>query len=228
VSTSSAKDVAKDVAKFIATIAPHFPKALKAGDEQAEAMWTTTLVGFLAPYPPDVLERAALHILRTRSRKSDDKWFPEPSECIAVCDLMVALPANGGAMPLLSSGERDRSEFASWRKELADELINSEMGRVAAKQGWIGVLWGFVRFGGLKWDRWGRRVDAKPDTPRLPTADEIAALKAQAKVFDEALEACERGEAGPYSRTLAELGRKMKARRAEKAAIAIGEGLANG
>ena len=39
-STSSAKDVAK----FIATIAPHFPKALKAGDEQAEAMWTTTLV----------------------------------------------------------------------------------------------------------------------------------------------------------------------------------------
>lgn len=210
------------IAKFISVIDLHFPKP-RFASEDVEDAWVTSMVKFLAPYDDVVLGRAAEHILKTRDPRKDGKWFPVPSEIIAICDtfkVVCAVEKDGVQVPLLSHGQRDSSEWASWRGERADELIQAtEVGRVAAKQGWVGALWSFIRFGGLKHDRWGRRTTAQPDTPRLPTADEVAALKAEAKVFDEALDRCERGEAGAHSKVLAELGRQIRARRDEKAAL---------
>ena len=201
---------ADPIAKFISVVDVHFPKP-RFISEDIEDAWIASMVKFLAPYDAAVLNRAAEHILKTRDPKKDGKWFPVPSEIIAVCDLMQRAIQLEAAPPLLSHGRKDQSEWAGWRVELADDLIKTQMGHEASKRGWIGSLWSFCR-----------------RFARLPDAREVSSVKADAAKFDEDLEMCERGEAGPNSKLLAELGRKMKARRDEKAAIAIGEGRANG
>lgn len=201
---------ARDVTKMISAIELHFPMA-KFVDETTEEAWTASMIKFLTPYDPHVLARAAEHILKTRDPKRDGKWFPVPSEIIAVCDLMQRAIQLESAPPLLAHGRKDQSEWAGWRAELADDLIKTPLGHEAAKRGWIGALWSFCR-----------------RFARLPEAKELGAVKADAKVFDEALDACERGEAGPHSRTLAELGRSIKARRDAKASGLLEDGPAHG
>lgn len=196
----------RDVAKFIATVSAHFPKPIKtSGDpktaEQAEALWTTTIVGFLAPFPPDILDKAALHILETRTRKGEDKWFPEPAELIRVCKLMQRNAAFK-ATPLLSHGAKDQGEWSAARIELANEMIQTETGREAARKGWIGALWDFAR-----------------KFARLPQPNELGDVKAVAKGLDDDLDRLERGEIDcPQAKALLRLGRNVQAKRAVLAA----------
>ena len=196
---TSTTSTARDVTKLISTIELHFPMS-KFADETNEEAWTASMVRFLSPYSPDVLGRAAEHIIKTRDPKRDGKWFPVPSEIIAACDLMRrAIQIE--QTPLLTHGQRDQNLDAGWRVDLANDLVKTPLGREAAKKGWIGALWAFCR-----------------RAARLPEARELPAVKAEAQVFDEALDACERGEAGPMSRKLAELGRSIKDRRSDLAA----------
>jgi len=195
----SDKNGGDPIGKFISVVDLHFPKPRFASDDLEEA-WVTSLVKFLAPYDAVVLNRASEHILKTRDPKRDGKWFPVPSEIIAACDLMRrAIQIE--QTPLLTHGQRDQNLDAGWRVDLANDLVKTPLGREAAKKGWIGALWAFCR-----------------RAARLPEARELPAVKAEAQVFDEALDACERGEAGPMSRKLAELGRSIKDRRSDLAA----------
>lgn len=217
---------AADVTKLISMIELHFP--LKTfTDEATEQAWTASMIRFLAPYEPAVLARAAEEIIKTRDgSKRDTKFFPTPAEIIAVCNtLRNVAAAEGGGTPLLSYGNRDQSEFASWRGERADELIRTtELGAQAAREGWSLALWNFIRFGGLRRDKHGRRIHgAAPGAPRMPNAEEVAALRAEASAFNAAFMQCERGEGGVWNAALLNFGRTIKADRELLAREVLGD-----
>lgn len=183
---------------FIANVAVHFPMP-RFADELHEEVWIRSIEDTLRPYDATVLAKAADRIRRTRDPKKDGRGFPVPSEIIAVCDT-IQREQHAEAAPLLSHDKRDQSPWAGWRSDLANELVRTPMGQEAAKRGWIGALWDFCR-----------------RTARLPQRHEIPDVAQDANAFDEALDVCERGEAGPMNKPLLELGRKIKARRNEMA-----------
>lgn len=186
------------VVKFIAAIEVIFPRNRKQEDDEA---WTVTMVKFLAPYPERVLSAAAEHILRTRDpRKDGQRWFPSPKECIEACDL-IARTIDVKETPLLSYGNRDPSPWAGWRLKLANDLMHTEMGRQAAREGWNGALWNFARM-----------------EQRLPRDEhEVRMVKGHAARFNAALKACEEGRGGEFGKALAGLGRSIRANHAAKA-----------
>lgn len=183
------------VGKFIAVVELHFPKP-RFEDDDVEKAWMGSMMKFLSPYSSAVLSDSAEYILQNRKPKTDGKFFPAPSEIIEVCKMFDGLERAKSKTPLLSHGRKDKSEWAGWRVELANDLIKTAP-EAAKKQGWIGALWSFCR-------KFGRM----PEGSR-----EVAKIQDEARNFDEALAVCEAGEAGPLSRPLAQLGRSMKDRR---------------
>lgn len=188
------------VSAFIATVQVHFPRG-GTRDEDLEDAWMTSMVKFLAPFTKDVLAAAAEHILRTRDpRKQGQRWFPSPRECIEACELMQRT-MNVQATPLLSYGNRDPSPWAGWRVKLANDLMRTEMGRQAAREGWNGVLWNFAR-----------------ENQRLPTDEhELRMVKGAAARFAKVLRDCEEGRGGEFGKPLAALGRSIQAKHAAAA-----------
>lgn len=187
-----------EVGKLISVVGLHFPRP-RFRDEIEEAAWTASVVRCLSPFAPEVLAKATEMIVRDRDPKRDGKYFPVPAELIRACKEAQCLLSAASA-PLLSHDKRDQSPWAGWRSDLANELVRTPMGQEAAKRGWIGALWDFCR-----------------RTARLPQRHEIPDVAQDANAFDEALDVCERGEAGPMNKPLLELGRKIKARRNEMA-----------
>lgn len=195
---------ADPVAKFIGTVQVHFPRGAK--DDDLEAAWMTSMVKFLAPYSEKVLAAAAEHILRTRDpRKQGNRWFPSPHECIEACEL-IKRTIDIKETPLLSYGNRDPSPWAGWRMKLADDLMQTEMGRQAAREGWNGALWNFAR-----------------EHQRLPKGDdEMRTVRGAAGRFKRALADCEEGRAGAFSSTFAKLGRSIRDKHAAAARKILG------
>ena len=163
------------VHRFVAVVALHFPRPKFNDDEVMEGAWIASMNRVLSGYSDEVLAEAAQRILAQRNPKRDGKFFPVPSECSDVCTHVAKLQEMQRT-PLLSYGHRDSSPWAGWRMQLADELINGEMGRQAAEEGWVLILHDFVRNNG-----------------RMPTGNEIARCRQDAKVFDEAYAECVRG-----------------------------------
>lgn len=184
-----------DVGKFISMVGLHFPPPRKVDDPEYAA-WLTSMTISLRHYSDSVLAAAAADIVQTRTAK-DGRFFPLPSECAKVCDRHRWLQ-EAQQRPLLSTGRRDGSPWAGWRVKLAGELIVCELGRQAKAEGWILALYDFARA-----------------NARLPAGGEIDTCKAVAKRFDEAYEACRRGDAGELGPALTKLGRSMIERRKE-------------
>lgn len=196
-----------DVRKFILAVGVHFPPLAKG--EEAE-VWVASMVHVLARMEPEVLAAAAKLIIETRSPKTDGKWFPTPSECIAACNRARDRIAHerSAAAPMLSHGEGDKSPWATWRIERADEFIRTTaLGKQAADEGWTLALHDFIR-----------------EHVRLPSDSEVGDLKASAEGHKRLVGECERGEAGALSDPLARLGRSMLERGRDMAAFVGGKG----
>lgn len=185
------------VAKFIATVQVHFPLP-RFVDEQQEDAWMASMRRFLGGYDADILSLASERVLRDRDPKKDGRYFPVPSEVIAICEAVRRDIHAASAQKLLTEGRGDQSPFAGWRSDLANVLVKTEMGRDAAARGWIGSLWDFCR-----------------RMARLPERHEVRDVVGEAQAFDLALDACERGEAGACNASLLKLGRSLRERRDE-------------
>lgn len=160
--------MSKSVMHFIAVVAVHFPAPVKAGDETGERAWYASMIKVLDGYAPEVLAKAAETIVRTRTPK-DGRFFPLPSECAEACEEAKRLVAP----PTLALAAPASDLYSKERKKLADELlVGTELGRRAAREGWHTHLWHHIR-----------------ETMRMPGTDaEIAALKAEARAFDETMD----------------------------------------
>lgn len=98
----------------------------------------------------------------------------------------------------------------AWSQEAiaaANRLIQSEMGRQAAREGWITQLHDYCR---------GARS--------LPDASMVYRLQSAARKFETAYQEVAKGNGGTLSAALLRLGDTMLARRDELAAIASGSG----
>lgn len=128
------------------------------------------------------------------------KFFPKPAEVIEVCEIIANERAPKGSTPpvnLFFTGEAFRT---------ANRLIRSEMGREAARDGWIGQLHDFCRQKG-----------------RLPKGFEISHLKSEAKLFDASYSEVCAGKGGTLGTALRKLGETFLEKRNDLAAIANGE-----
>ena len=128
------------------------------------------------------------------------KYWPRPAE---VCELAEALVAD---MPrpsrALAGANTDWTQDAL---RTADRLIAGEMGRQAAREGWITQLHDYCR-----------RHRQLPDERAVP------GLEREARLFEEAFSACCTGNGGALSGALRSLGESMLAKRDRMAAMAAG------
>lgn len=141
-------------------------------------------------------QKAADYLIR------DNKWWPKPSEIAVACaDARETLNVNNRT----EDKKKQHLDWAGPALKTADQMIQSEIGRRAADEGWVLSLWNFCR-----------------KHNRLPTGSEISGCKQEARGFDEAYAQCVRGGWG-QAQKLRELGDMMLARRKQKAAWAYGE-----
>lgn len=184
-----------NVSEFISHVVLHFgePKFDVSDTDKPKAYneWLRSLARSLRGFSPECLKKASEVIVETRKYRS----FPLVSECIDACkDAQIWLNAQ---KPQLRFGpEKRMSEFSPDRTQLADELIMGEMGRMAAKEGWISALHQFCR-----------------KEMRLPDRDEIKGCINAARAFDGGLEMARRGDCGPQSHAILQLGLTMLSKR---------------
>lgn len=147
-------------------------------------------------YSSAELDKAADLLLRSH------KWFPKPADIVVAC---------ADAREILTPAKTpDNLNFNTldWKKEnldRADRLIQSELGRKAADEGWILGLWDHYR-----------------KTPRQPSPKEIIRAKQKAEEFNEAYRSAQTNDLSRYI-NLPKLGDLILARRAQKAALTQGE-----
>lgn len=147
----------------------------------------------IAGWDRETLDKAADRLVKTA------KFFPRPAEVIEICEAIAAARVVPDTAP--THGDWTGEAFRT-----ANRLIRSEMGREAAKHGWIGQLHDFARI-----------------HRRLPKGMEISRLKTEARLFDDAYSACCAGKGGTHNDALKKLGETFLARRNELAAIATGD-----
>lgn len=183
--------------EFISALVMHFP--VRHDSPEREQEWLRSLIPDLRSYEGDVLARAAKHIERTRT----DRRFPLPAEIHKVC---AAIYDDMRKERLILDPREAAARSNPWSAErmlLARSLIKSEMGREAARDGWILGLWNFAR-----------------EQARLPEADEIARIKRDVQGFFEAYAVVNRGGT-QIDRVLRALGDAMLARRDRLAKTAL-------
>jgi hypothetical protein len=183
----------KAVIAFADAVLQHFPPF--RWDEHQEKAWAETIVRELGGFSGAVVDRAAREIIRTRKKPQT----PMVSECIAACSEARKWVESEDRAAMLTADRAIANvahlDWTAERLKLASELMNTSMGKQAAKEGWVGALWSFVR-----------------KNSRLPKQDEIASVKQAAKGFDEAY-AKVVGDLSPLGRMLEKLGAEMLRRR---------------
>lgn len=184
--------------KLIARLAVMFGPADFSDDPRA---FLSEIARLTKSYSEEVLDKAADLLIRSH-RPTQLKPWPSPSEiCVACADAQEMVAPSSASNPL---AERNQD----WTKEAldrADRLIQSDIGRKAADEGWILGLWDHYR-----------------KTTRQPTAKEIIAFKNKAYQFDHAYkEALTNGTC--RSLGLPRLGDAILARRGQKVALTNGE-----
>lgn len=187
------------VSKFLTELSLHFGKRFDS--EEAEDQWLDSMERNLRVYTPSVLERACKRIVDTRK----DRYFPLPAECRAACEEIVKIEKAESATRL-DEPKHKFSGHADWQYRLADDLIMSDLGRRAARDGWILSLHDFCRNNG-----------------RLPTQEfEIKKCIDGARGFDRAYEAVLNGAGGVCAKALEGLGDTMLKRREALRARVLG------
>ena len=132
----------RGVAQFISIVGLHFPRPKFSDDEVMEGAWMASMTRALSGYDDDVLGEAAQKMLSTRVPKKDGKFFPVPAECSAVCDDILYWRQKVQT-PLLAPPNPDT--WSDERLSLAFDLCKGELGRRAAREGWIGSLFEYCR-----------------------------------------------------------------------------------
>ncbi len=189
------------VVSFADTVLQHFPPF--RWDEHQERAWAGTLVRELAGFAPDVVLRGAQEMVRTRKKPQT----PMVSECIDVCvsaKRWAEAHANKGRLPIDGAGAiPGHLDWTADRLKLASDLMNTPIGKQAAKEGWVGALWSFAR-----------------KNARLPQqGKEVEECNRNAKGFDGAYSTCVRlsnnstPAMAPMMKALEKLGAEMLRRR---------------
>lgn len=178
------------ISEFVTELVMHFPVRHESAERERE--WLGTIAAAMSTYDARILKRAAQRIIDTRT----DRRFPLVAELRKVAAQVVAEDKAAQATIRGVAPDSKAPEFSAERVRWADHLINGEMGKRAARDGWVLSLHDFCRKHG-----------------RLPQHHEVDKLKAAAKFFDEQYAIAVRGAAGPNSKALARLGDKMLARR---------------
>jgi hypothetical protein len=182
------------VVKFLTTLKAVFP--VKFPRPELEGAWLKAMTKALRGYTAEVLDDAATEIINTYT----GKFFPKPAECIKACNEVLKwrnLAKRDSALPMGGSNPFQSPDYSPERVRLADDLVRTDQGRRAAKEGWILSLHDYCRKHG-----------------KVPHPSEEPTLKKGAKEFDDAYEECVRGNFVLAS-TLTDLGDKMRARREE-------------
>jgi hypothetical protein len=182
------------VSKFIAELAMHFPPSMRQSDDpRAYSDWLKSVLLALTGYSEPVLRAAANEMINTRT----DRRFPLVSEIKKIADKHAAEEYRAAqAKPLTDRHQVSQSPYSDWRRELADDLVMTGMGREAARGGWVLSLHDFCTQHG-----------------RLPSGHEIGTCRAGAEDFDAAYDACLRGDGGAIAAGLVKLGASMLDRR---------------
>lgn len=179
------------VAKFVSIVGVHFPRY--DSGETDEAIWQASLTKLLSRFDDAVLMRAAERIIATRDPKRDGKWFPAPKECIAACEWVR--PAVEAAKRPMLDVDKAPKEYSPERHKLALDCLGTELGIEAVKARWHVALYYFIY-----------------RNARMPQGTEIDAVKRASSEFFDAVKACERGDFGPVSPSLARLGKSIAQR----------------
>lgn len=140
-------------------------------------------------------DKAADFLIRNHVPTNRKPW-PAPNEIVNAC-----VEAREMLNP---PKEDDKKKIKDWTGDVlkrADNLIQSDLGRQAADEGWVHSLWDFCRVNG-----------------RLPNGYEIVTCQKHAKEFDQAYARCVH-ENLPHLKLLGDM---MLARRYEKADHAHG------
>lgn len=128
---------------------------------------------------------------------AEAKFWPRPAEVNDLCHALMPPPSASDFKPDMNwTGEAIRK---------ANDLIDSDMGRQAAKEGWIGAMHDHIRV---------HRT--------LPTPSEVAVLKQQGAATYQAYRDCVEGRGGVFGEALANLGATIMAKRRQLAEIANG------
>lgn len=165
-------------------------------DSPNPSAWFAEVTRLVAGYSEVEQDRAFDLITRTHRGAK----YPSVSEIVTGC---------ADAREILQPPRKEAPKYPDWSASAiakADQLMRSDIGRMLAKEGCALGLHDFLRKNG-----------------RMPTQGEISAIRAESREFDEAYAKCVRGDAGPLSKPLEQLGNSMLDRRAEIEGIALSE-----
>lgn len=188
---------------FVTGLKDHFSPP-KHGTAEAERSWLRAIIEALQGASPEVLARAKQRIIETRK----NRYFPLIAEIREACRHAadeVDFDRRAHSFPALAEATGTGVEWSTERVKLAYDLIRTQQGKEASRDGWNLALWNFVRKNG-----------------KAPQGAEIERRKREAREFDQSYALCVRGMAGPLSGSLEQLGASMLAKRKELSDIAMG------
>ncbi len=199
--TGAAKFIGDLVAAFPVHFGPQGTEQEKSDYAAKRTAWMKSLMAELQSEDDVDLSEAASEIKRTRR----DRRFPTISECLSACRLVKRqreVKSDSGTLKLHAAPTTGADYARSYW--LADELLVTEQGRRAAREGWVLGFYHFVR-----------------DNNRAPSSADENRLRRAAELFNETHEECLRG-GFVFAAALARLGDSMAARREELRSRALG------
>ena len=179
----------RGVAQFISVVGLHFPRPKFNDDEILESAWVASMTRTLSGFSDEVLAQAAQKILTTRHPKRDGAFFPKPAECSDIC-VEIQRWSKASETPLLA--KPNPNDWSDERLSMAFDLLKGEMGRRAAREGWVSALYHFCR-----------------KNVRLPNADEIGGCIASAKNVERIMAEIEQREPSAFNNAVLGLGRSV-------------------
>ena len=183
--------MSEKVQKILTRLGNIWPKRI---DDETLGEWLTDWESALKQFDPWVIDAAATRIVHDRT---SDR-FPLPADVRRVCFQVLA--EDRASKPTFNATQPSRDPYA-----LAAELIQSDLGRRAAREGWVLTLRDFIAREG-----------------RLPGESEIRKLIGIRDKFLVNLRDCIGGNGGLFGGPLSKLGRSMARREHEIAQRVLG------
>lgn len=172
----------KAVADFIEALLVHYP--VRHDTEEREDAWVKSMIAALRDFDGSLLQEVANDIIRTRKYRN----FPLLSEILDKCDEIQerrAARKREAMLPELRTPQ-GADEWTTERCKFAHDMKRSDLGKQAAREGWIVAFWHFCR----------RNL-------RAPDGREIDQCRRDSDGIDELYQQAMKGEAGPFSRQVA-------------------------